>query len=362
VSPRALLVLLPLAACSVEVGGVAPDAAQPPPGIAPPEVRPEAIPGQDGPNPVEVPDGDTLVVRVDTLPGQHVAFDLRFPSGTAGVLLHVDRWDGETAVPLEVTDGGDGIRVLAVLDQDGPRTFWVRIEADQAITGATLTITRTPFEDGNQCPADCAHLLQLPIPNDPARDGYRIDGATFRYQFGRRDLLMFIRHAGQHVLAKGMVPYKVADISQWDGETPGTDRGAPRHASHQRGKDVDLSLYGSDGTSSFRSYCTTVNNGDGRECVTGTLTGYDGHANALMFSSFYATGRMTYGFLDAELIGATIPGAERGVDDGDIDAALLPLYSDGRHLDHWPNHDNHIHVRVSEAEGAAFAPEPFTAP
>jgi hypothetical protein len=213
---------------------------------------------------------------------------------------------------------------------------------------------------------DCAHLLQLPLPNDVAQDGYKPSaGTVFRYQYGRRDLVMFIRHAGQRVTSLGMLPFVPDDLSQWNGETPGTDVGAPRHASHQRGKDVDLSLYGIDGLSTWRSYCTTTTTSSGRECLPGTLHDYDGTANAVVFGDFYATGRVTMCFLDRELHPATIAGANDAVLAGDLDASLVPLYSDGTHLQHWPNHDNHIHVRVSEelttalvlsTEPAAFEP------
>jgi hypothetical protein len=171
---------------------------------------------------------------------------------------------------------------------------------------------------------------------------------------------MFIRAAGRHVNAAGLQPFLVQDVSQWDGATPGTDVGALRHASHQRGKDVDLSIYGEDGEAPFRSYCTTQNDGDGRECLPGTVVGYDGHASAIMFASFFATGRVTHGFLDQELITPSIAGAEQAALAGELDGTLLPLYSDGLHLQHWPNHDNHIHVRVSE--DAARTSEPFVGP
>jgi len=44
---------------------------------------------------------------------------------------------------------------------------------------------------------------------------------------------------------------------------------------------------------------------------------------------------------------------------------LLPLYSDGKHVQHWPNHDNHIHVRVSEeayGDTRILVDAPFEAP
>jgi hypothetical protein len=54
-------------------------------------------------------------------------------------------------------------------------------------------------------------------------------------------------------------------------------------------------------------------------------------------------------FLDRELIAALVQGAEHAVADGVVPAKLLPLYSDGVHVRHWPNHDSHVHVRISEA-------------
>lgn len=157
------------------------------------------------------------------------------------------------------------------------------------------------------------------------------------------------------------------DLSQWDGQTPGTDVGAPRHASHQRGKDVDLSLYGLDGQSVWRSYCTTEQTADGRECVAGTESGLDGVANARFFADFFATGRVTMCFLDRELHPTVFAGLDTAVSAGQIEVSLSGLFTDGVHIQHWPNHDNHIHVRVSEVEGSALTfgdlpAEPFEAP
>jgi hypothetical protein len=173
--------------------------------------------------------------------------------------------------------------------------------------------------------------------------------------------VMFIRHAGRTMLSHGFSSFVPEDLSQWDGETPGTDVGALRHASHQRGKDVDLSLYGSDGESTWRSYCDTTSTSGGRECLAGTEHDFDGVANAVFFGDFLATGRVTMSFLDAELHPGLFAGAETASAMGMLDPSLVELFSDGVHVQHWPNHDNHIHVRVSEADGAStffFALEP----
>jgi hypothetical protein len=185
----------------------------------------------------------------------------------------------------------------------------------------------------------------------------------YRYQYGRRDLVMFVRYAGRQMASLGFTPFVPADFSQWDGQTPGIDVGSPRHVSHQRGKDVDLSLYGTDGVSRFRPYCTLT----GDECVAGTMMGFDGLANALFFGQIFESGRVTMCFLDRELIPYAADGAEQASSAGMLDPGLVPLYSDGRHLQHWPNHYNHIHVRVSEEDYAAafrfdVSPEAFEAP
>jgi hypothetical protein len=239
----------------------------------------------------------------------------------------------------------------------------------RAVTGATLNLTRTPFTDGIHCLDDCAHLLQLPTRNDPEVDGYTYDAATiFRYQFGRRDLVMFLRYTAQQRVLEGKRPIIPQDFSQWDGQTPGTDVGAPRHLSHQRGKDVDVSLYAADGESIWQSYCTTEAVSGGRQCVPGTRKNFDGYESAREIGHFYESGRVTMCFLDQELIAAVVPGAQAASADGLIAAELVPLYGDGVHLQHWPNHDNHVHVRVSETittgklTARQLADEPFEAP
>jgi hypothetical protein len=156
---------------------------------------------------------------------------------------------------------------------------------------------------------------------------------------------LFVRAAGRLMAADGDAAFQPEDLSQWDGETPGTDVGAPRHASHQRGKDVDLSLYGTDGGAQWRSFCTVEYTADGRECLPGTLSElFDGERNSRLVTVFADTGRMTMGFMDQELMAALDP--------------EQPL------LQHWPNHDNHVHVRVSEVDdgSASAAPGPIEPP
>lgn len=334
-----------------------------PAGIAPEGVRPAAARARDGAQSLSVPANEELTLRFDALPAEHVGLRLDFTPADAAAVLSIDRWDGANPAELWRTDGGNGIRVLAVFDPRGPRSFWVRARSSVRLTSARLTVTRTPFADGPRCAADCARLLQLPIRVDRDEDGYdHTLGTVMRYQFGRRDLLMFVRWAGRQMAAQGRSYFVPEDLSQWDGATPGQDRGAPRHASHQRGKDVDLSLYGTDGQAPWRSYCTTRSENGGRECVAGTVRGYDPVANAAAFAPFFATGRVTMCFLDRELINATRDALPSATAMGLIPPPAAPRYRDSSGLQHWPNHDNHIHVRVSEAEPGALVYEPFAPP
>jgi hypothetical protein len=339
------------------------------PFVAPPGFVSGEVLGADGENVVVASATHTAVFRVESEPGEHIGFFLTFADTFADVTLSIDRYDGQAAHELWYTDGGRGIRTIAIFDEHGPRTHWVRIDTTETAFAGTLEIVRTPFGDGATCVSDCARLLQLPVPIDEGVEGYRLTpGTILRYQFGRRDLLMFVRHAAQTLAAAGYAPFLPADFSQWDGLTPGTDTGSSRHASHQRGKDVDLSLYGTDGLAPFRSYCTTVHNSDGRACLDGTVMGFDGYANARFYAAILASGRVTMSFLDGELIPFVRAGATAGIADGVIPASLAPLYTDGVRLQHWPNHDNHIHVRVSETAYPApggrtrIFVEPFEAP
>ncbi len=334
-----------------------------PTGVAPADAVPGAGVARDGAQTLSVAANTDVLLRFDAAPTEHVALRLDFTPTAAGVVLSVDRWDGARPVELWRTDGGTGLRVLAVFDPRGRRSFWARVRSPTALGTARLTVTRTPFADGATCPGDCARLMQLPVRIDRAEDGYDHTPSTvMRYQFGRRDLVMFVRWAGRQMAAQGRSYFVPEDFSQWDGDIPGRDRGALRHASHQRGKDVDLSLYGTDGLAPWRSYCTTRNDGSGRECVPGTVRGYDGVANAAFFAPFFATGRVTMSFLDRELLAATRTSLDRAVSLGLVPPSTRSYYTNGVGIQHWPNHDNHIHLRVSESAPGALVYEPFAPP
>jgi len=316
----------------------------------------------DGANPITLAAGGELVFRIAASKGVHIGFQLTF-TGTADPVMQLDRWTGSAIVKLGHTDAGRGLRVLAALDPNGDATYWLRVSSTTALAG-TLEITRTPFTEGLTCATDCARLLQLPLPNDPKLDGYDADSSTvYRYQFGRRDLVMFLREVSRRVAKSGRAAVIPQDLSQWNGETPGADVGALRHASHQRGKDVDISLYGKDGKAPWRTYCTPIATSDGRVCADGSITNFDATANAQQFGLWYTSDRVTMMFLDRELIEAERAVAPDASKSGLFDSKWVPYFSDGTHLQHWPNHDNHVHIRVREDTTPFIIGEPpFEAP
>ncbi|MCZ7686330.1 MAG: hypothetical protein M5U28_49215 [Sandaracinaceae bacterium] len=140
--------------------------------------------------------------RVDARPAEHVTFRLDFTPTSADVRWELYRYDGREPVRLAQNGAPDlmeweGFRAVAALDQAGSRTYWIRFRrADGGSADAVLAIERVPFTDAAVCADDCARLMVLPQPND-ASDGYGVPGHTiYTWQYGRRDLLMAIRHGG----------------------------------------------------------------------------------------------------------------------------------------------------------------------
>jgi hypothetical protein len=295
------------------------------------------IAGAQGDNAITLGGGSWgPALRFDVPAHTHVGFELGFTPGSADVDMQVLMWTGSEVQEMAVTNGGNGERVLAVLDASANRTYWVR--AQGSVSNATLYAGYTAFEEGAQCYSDCDRLLQLPLANDPAVDGYdSADYVVYRYQYGRRDALMSLRHSGRVVANAGVQPFTVQDLSKGDGSQP------PGHASHTDGKDVDLSVYDAQGNAVWYPLCDEVAN----ECIPGTDAGFHGEAMARQIAPMLESGRVTHIFLDAEFHASLFGAAQSLVDDGRMAAAMLPTMQDV--VQHWPNHNNHIHVRYDTA-------------
>jgi hypothetical protein len=129
---------------------------------------------------------------------------------------------------------------------------------------------------GRAAPRPELPLIGLPVPSGQD-DGYLLQ-APGRYQFLRVDvaraLLAALRQTRRRFRRD---PIAIADISQWDGRRPASDLGAPRHISHEGGRDVDLALPATEGwTSTVQAHCDGVFTGpDVWVCIPGTARGVD---------------------------------------------------------------------------------------
>jgi len=93
-------------------------------------------------------------------------------------------------------------------------------------------------------PDDGPGYLDYPIPGETAADQC--------YSYLRRDAVMLIKYAAAKVACKtaywdygNLAPLGLADMSEEDGSTPGTNIGSLRHppGTHENGNDIDVAYY-----------------------------------------------------------------------------------------------------------------------
>jgi len=126
---------------------------------------------------------------------------------------------------------------------------------------------------------DCLDLVQMPGSDDPASaqalaDGYFI-ATESRYAYIRKDLSMLLAWATCRMKEQypDIAPLGLYDMSQADGETPGTDEGQPRHppTTFTQGTEFATAYYQTDGDNGMQNIC-----GDGSdESTCGTAGTYN---------------------------------------------------------------------------------------
>lgn len=202
-------------------------------------------------------------------------------------------------------------------------------------------------------------LVAVPPPSS-LDDGYVLQ-TPCRYAFLRVDVAVVLREALRRTRRRFRGdPIGLGDASQWDGDRPATDRGAPRHISHVGGRDVDIGLPSSDGTQSLlRDRCRGVLLAQDRYgCAPGTVRGLDVQRLAHLLGTIcdLAPGEVIKVFLDdvyrKEIIAAVPALVERR---WLKDEAAVALSEDGV-LVASPWHTDHVHVRFRGEPGRpAFA-------
>lgn len=304
--------------------------------IAPPGAGPGGDLVTDGSVSVPMGAGDFgPAVRVDAAAAEHVGFRLDFGGGQTAVKMQVLAWTGSDAVSLgTTTEGPIGKRFLAARDPDQPRTFWARASSAGGGT-ATLTVSRTIVGDHPPCPADCGALLQLPLPVAADLQGYGMpSGVVYAEQFGRRDSLIAIFHAGRNMAALGYAPFTLKDLSNWDGSKP------PGHETHNDGFHADVSLYDTSGKAVWKALCTASST-----ACTGPPKDFGATPMALLVGGLFETGIVSSILLDKMLIPSLRDAADELLSAGLLSSEGHALIQSNA-LRHVNYHHHHIHMRT----------------
>ncbi len=287
--------------------------------------------------------------RVDARAGEHITFRLGYATASADVRWEVYRFDGRASVQHASNDYHDrdeweGIRTVAVLDPAEPRTWWIRFRREGGgALDASLTIGRTPFVESAVCMSDCDRLLVIPQRNGSS-DGYDVPGHTiYTWQFGRRDLLMAIRHAGRRMAATGTARFTVKDLSRWDGLVWAA------HSTHQNGFHADISLIDAAGNPIWGPLCTPA----GDICAAGTVRNFGAEHMARMIDALFDSGHIQWVLLDHEYHAPLLAAVDALIARGVIDPTRRPLFDAttpacaGRPcVRHVVSHLHHVHIGI----------------
>jgi len=144
-------------------------------------------------------------------------------------------------------------RLPAVVSLLAPATpMTLRVIVDTAAAVELVRVSADPTALAAPAPRDLKlgkavprPLIGLPVPIDPW-DGYVLE-APQRYLFLRVDVAVALRAAlRQTKIRFRRNPLAMGHASQWDGSTPGMDRGKAQHIGHRGGLEIDIGLPSSD--------------------------------------------------------------------------------------------------------------------
>lgn len=240
-----------------------------------------------------------------------------------------------------------GCRLGLVVDVTDP----VAIEVT---TADPAEIVAPPPRELARGDARARPLVALPPPSS-ADDGYVLQ-TPHRYAFLRVDVALVLREA-LRVTRRRLRgdPIALGDASQWDGNRPATDRGAPRHISHVGGRDIDIALPSSDGTQSLvRDRCRGVLLAEDRYgCAPGTVKGLDAVRLALLLGAMcdLAPGEIVKIFLDDVYRKEVVAIAPSLVEKRWLKAEAAAALSEDGVLIASPWHTDHVHVRFRGEPG-----------
>jgi hypothetical protein len=207
-----------------------------------------------------------------------------------------------------------------------------------------VSILPVPFASTLSCEAACSELVQLPIPMQS--DAYRILSPE-RYQFGRRELVQTLvasaREFHERAPNAGLIGF--ADLSQGDGEIPGTDVRAPRHPapSHRAGFSVDIAYVVLDHMLRDEPACPSSD----RQFCEGPHT-LDVASTVTLMAPLARSGRAIQVIVDPKMSPDVNAHIQARLSAGDSDSAGLSRLSEVL-TSGVPFHADHFHLSVSRA-------------
>jgi hypothetical protein len=175
----------------------------------------------------------------------------------------------------------------------------------------------------------------------------------------RREVQYLIRWAAAAVYDEfpGTTPLSLLDMSEGDGDTPGSMVGSLRHPSgtHINGNDIDVAYYQNDGANNGEPVCPQNN---GQFC-TGPTTLLDAERTAYFMAMLYTSPNVRIIGVDPAIATALFDAAEELHDDGRITQSQLGSFdSDMAYGSGWPFHHHHLHFSWSWEGGWWATGEP----
>lgn len=352
--------LPPLPAFVDDCGEAANDAVEKAAGI-------EAVDGQRYDD-VSLCADDVDVYRIDVPAGSWASVEIAIDgSGQQGTDLDL----------YELDDAGDEVWQSA-FDQDYERLAWYNPGDEPVIRwlevrgwrGAeadySVIVRVSAFHEGMECSAfyddlgesgPCNAIMQFPETAGAAA-GYFVQHPPF-YSNLRREVIYLVRYAAFETARAfpDTNPIALMDMSEREGDTPGTAEGRLRHpqGTHVRGNDIDVAYYQTGDDNGGRAVCPR---NDGYFC-TGEPTLLDARRTAFFLSRLLEHPRTRVIGVDPEVAEDVQPAAWDLVDEGILDERGAQRVN-GRKLaygDGWPFHHHHLHYSWQWEQGHEFRGE-----
>ena len=198
-----------------------------------------------------------------------------------------------------------------------------------------------PDEEEDDEDGPCNRIMQVPQANTE-EDGYLVTHEA-RYSNLRRELIYLVHHATEDVRLRwdDEAPLALMDMSEWDGDTPGTDDNQLRHpeGTHVEGNDIDIAYYQNGDDNLGRAVCPN----DGYFC-TSAPDDLDPRRTAYFVAKLFEGDNVRVIGMDTRIAAEVQDAADELHDDGEIEDEIWELFYDQiAYGDGWPFHHHHMH-------------------